>query len=59
LCEAYMGIEPQFNMWNYFYNRLRPDSDAAVAVWGHAEIYVCIGLEMDPYFHLSISISLV
>jgi hypothetical protein len=22
LCEAYMGIEPHFNLWNYFFPRL-------------------------------------
>jgi hypothetical protein len=26
LCEAYMGIEPHFNLWNYFYIQLRQGS---------------------------------
>jgi hypothetical protein len=34
-CEAYMGIESHFNLWNYFFLIwLQPDSDAEVAVWG-------------------------
>jgi hypothetical protein len=37
LCEAYMGIEPHFNLWSYFFRvRLWPDSDAEAAVWGCA-----------------------
>jgi hypothetical protein len=28
LCEAYMGIESHFNMWNYFFHiQLHPDSN--------------------------------
>jgi hypothetical protein len=41
LCIAYMGIDPHFNMWIYFFHIwLRPDLDVAVAVWGCVEIYV-------------------
>jgi hypothetical protein len=39
LCEAYMGIELHFNMWNHFFRvRLRPGSDVKVTVWGCADI---------------------
>jgi hypothetical protein len=35
LCEAYMGIEPHFDLWNYFFlTWLQPGSDAEAAVWG-------------------------
>jgi hypothetical protein len=35
LCEAYMGIEPHFDLWNYFFlTRLQPGSDAEATVWG-------------------------
>jgi hypothetical protein len=35
LCEAYMGIEPHFDLWNYFFlTRLQLGSDAEVTVWG-------------------------
>jgi hypothetical protein len=28
LCEAYMGVKPHFNQWNFFFRiRLRPGSD--------------------------------
>jgi hypothetical protein len=35
LCEAYMGIDPHFNQWNYFFRIwLWPDSGVEAAVWG-------------------------
>jgi hypothetical protein len=35
LCEAYMGIEPHFDMWNYIFRvRLQQGSDAEVVVLG-------------------------
>jgi hypothetical protein len=56
LCEAYMGIEPHFNLWNYFFRvQLRTDSDVEAVVWGCADIYVRIGLGIDPYFCLLVS----
>jgi hypothetical protein len=51
-----MGIEPQFNLWNYFFHvQLWPDSNAEAAVWGCADIYVRTGQGVDPYFCLSVS----
>jgi hypothetical protein len=39
-----MGIQPHFNLWNYFFHvRLRPDLDAEAAMWGYTDINVCIG----------------
>jgi hypothetical protein len=56
LCEAYMGIEPHFNLWNYlFHIRLWSNSDTAAMVWGCAEIYVHTRPGIDPYFCLSVS----
>jgi hypothetical protein len=44
LCEVYMGIESHFNLWNFFLRvQLWSDSDAEVAVWGYAAIYVHTG----------------
>jgi hypothetical protein len=41
LCKAYMGIEPHFDLWNYFFRaRLRQGSDAEAAVWGSVDIFV-------------------
>jgi hypothetical protein len=51
-----MGIEPHFNLWNYFFRvRLQSDSDEEAAVWGCVDIYVHIRLGIDPYIHLSVS----
>jgi hypothetical protein len=42
LCEAYMGIEPHFILWNYFFHtRLWQGSDAEVAVLGQCG-YLCL-----------------
>jgi hypothetical protein len=60
LCKAYMGIEPHFNLWNYFFRIwLWPGSDAEVVVWGYADIYVQSGPGVDPYLCLSMSNPLV
>jgi hypothetical protein len=41
LCEAYMGIEPQFDQWNYFFHaRLQQGSDSKAAVLGSVDIFV-------------------
>jgi hypothetical protein len=41
LREAFMGIEPHFHLWNYFFHdRLRPGSNAEVAMCGCVDIYV-------------------
>jgi hypothetical protein len=60
LCEAYMGIEPHFNLWNYFFCvQLRPYSDMEAMVWGYIDIYVHTEPGIDPYFRLSVSNPLV
>jgi hypothetical protein len=41
LCEAYMGIEPHFNLWNYFFHaRLQQGSDAETTAFGNVDIFV-------------------
>jgi hypothetical protein len=41
LCEAYMGIEPHFDLWNYFLRTwLRQGSDAEAVVWGSVDIFL-------------------
>jgi hypothetical protein len=41
LCEAYMGIEPHFDVWNYFFlARLQQGSDAEAAVLDSVVIFV-------------------
>jgi hypothetical protein len=51
---AYMGIEPHFDLWNYFFcTRLRPSSDVEAAVWGSVDISVQSRSGVDPYIYLS------
>jgi hypothetical protein len=51
LCEAYMGIEPHFNMWiHFFLARLQQGSDVETAVLGSVDIYVQSEPKVDPYF---------
>jgi hypothetical protein len=56
LCEANMGIEPHFNLWNYFFRtRLLQGSGAEVVALGSVDIFVRSGHGVDPYFHLPTS----
>jgi hypothetical protein len=57
LCEAFVGIEPHFDFWNYFFHAwLEPDSDVEAEVRGNVDIFVRSGSGIDPYFHFSMSI---
>jgi hypothetical protein len=41
LCEAYMGIKPHFNMWNYFLHAwLLQGSSAKAEVLGSVDLYL-------------------
>jgi hypothetical protein len=56
LCEAYMSIEPHFDLWNYFFcAQLQLGSDAEAAVPSSVDIFVRSGPRVDPYFCLPIS----
>jgi hypothetical protein len=60
LCEAYIGIEPHFDLWNHFFCvRLLQGSGTEASVLGGVDIYVKSGYEVNPYFHLPISGSTV
>jgi hypothetical protein len=51
LCESYIGIEPHFDLWNYFFHvRLRPSSDMEAVVWGSVDIFVWSRSGVNPYF---------
>jgi hypothetical protein len=55
-CEAYMGIEPHFNMWNYFFcTRFLQGSGAKAVVLGGVDLYIRSRHGVDPYFHLPMS----
>jgi hypothetical protein len=56
LCESYMGIEPHFDLWNYFLRaRLQQGSDMEAAVLGSVDLFVRSGSGVEPYFRLSTS----
>jgi hypothetical protein len=41
LCEAYMGIEPHFNMWNYFFHaRLQQGSGMKTVALDTVDIFI-------------------
>jgi hypothetical protein len=41
LCKAYMGIDPHFNLWNYFFHAwLQQGSDTEMAALGSVDILV-------------------
>jgi hypothetical protein len=53
LCDAYMGIEPHFDMWNYsFRARLQQGSDEEAMMLGSEDIFVRSRPRVDPYFLL-------
>jgi hypothetical protein len=53
LCEGYMGIEPYFDLWNYFFRaRLQQSSDTKAVVLGSMDIFIRSRPRVDPYFHL-------
>jgi hypothetical protein len=55
LCEAYMSIDPHFNLWNYFFcAQLQQGSGAEAAILGGVDIYVRSGHGVDPYFQLPV-----
>jgi hypothetical protein len=53
LREAYIGIKPHFDLWNYFFRAwLQQGSNVETIVLGSVDILVRSGLGVDPYFHL-------
>jgi hypothetical protein len=43
LCEAYMGIEPHLDLWNYFFRaRLRQGLDVEAVVLGSVDLFCLI-----------------
>jgi hypothetical protein len=53
LCEAYMGIEPHFDLWNHFFHTwLLPGSGVEEVVLCGVDIYVKSRHGVDTCFHL-------
>jgi hypothetical protein len=53
LCEAYLGIDPEFDLWNYSFHVWHPtDPDIELTVsWGMV-IHVKSGHGVDPYIDI-------
>jgi hypothetical protein len=50
LCEAYLGIDPEFNLWNYlFCVRCPQDSEVELMVSGGVIIHAKSGIGVGPY----------
>jgi hypothetical protein len=53
LSKTYMGNEPHFNLWNYFFcTWLQQGSGKEAVALGSMDIFIRSGLGVDPYFHL-------
>jgi hypothetical protein len=57
LCEAYMGIDPHFDLWNYFFcvRRLHdPDVELIISRGGGGGVVIHTksGHDIDPYFDI-------
>jgi hypothetical protein len=56
LCQAYMGIDPYFDLWNNLFRvRLLQGSGVKVAISGDPDVYVKSEDGVDNYFHLRMS----
>jgi hypothetical protein len=59
LCEAFLGVDPEFNLWNYFFHvRHTQDPDAELTLSGGAVIHVKPGHGVNPYFNIPITSSI-
>jgi hypothetical protein len=53
LCEAYLGIDPEFDLLNYFFYVHHPqDLDVGLTISGGAVIHVKFGHGVDHYFYI-------
>jgi hypothetical protein len=53
LCEAYIGIDPLFDLWNYVLHVWCPqDPNVEMTVSGGMVIHIKSGHGVDPYFDI-------
>jgi hypothetical protein len=53
LCEAYLGIDPEFDLWKYFFCIRRPqDPKAELMISRGAVIHIKSGHGVDPYLEI-------
>jgi hypothetical protein len=55
LCEAYLGIDPDLDLWKYFFHvRHLQDPEVELMIPGHAVIHVKLGHGAGPYLEIPI-----
>jgi hypothetical protein len=53
LCEGYLGIDPELDLWKYFFHVWRlQDPEAELTISGGAVIHVKAGHGVDPYLKI-------
>jgi hypothetical protein len=52
LCDAYLGIDPELDLWKYFHVRRSQDPKAKLAISGGTTIHVKAGHGVDPYLEI-------
>jgi hypothetical protein len=53
LCECYMGINPELDLWRYFFHIQRPqDPESELMISGGTVIHVKVGYGVDPYLEI-------
>jgi hypothetical protein len=56
LCEAYLEIDPDLDLWMYFFRvRHSQDLEAELMISGSVVIHVKLGLGVDPYLEIPMS----
>jgi hypothetical protein len=55
LCEAYLGIDPDLDLWKYFFHIRHPqDPRAELTTFEGMVIHVKSGYGVDPYLEIPI-----
>jgi hypothetical protein len=53
LCEAYLGIDPDLDLWKYFFHvRCLQDPEAELMISRGTNIHVKVGHRVDPYLEI-------
>jgi hypothetical protein len=53
LCEAYLGVDPDLNLWKYFFRVCRPeDPEAKLTISRGVVIHVKLGHGVDPFLEI-------
>jgi hypothetical protein len=53
LCEAYLGIDLELDLWKYFFHVRHPqDPKVELAISGGLVIHVKVGHGVDPYLEI-------